>query len=68
MHYISDNQKLIDECFEFDWAHNKKIPTKIKDETDFANVRKFFKERYKDIKNIYKFYATKSPVDDIWSI
>jgi hypothetical protein len=40
----------------------------VKDPQQLADVKEFFRERYKLIKDTYKYYASFNPVSDIWAI
>ncbi|EGR32874.1 leucine rich repeat protein [Ichthyophthirius multifiliis] len=63
----ADNEDIIKRCFEFDWKYGK-IGKIVRNEEDEQEVANFFSQRYAQIKNFYKFYASKSPVGDIWAI
>ena len=62
-----DDAELINLCFEYDWECGK-IPKIIKDEKQVSQVKEFFRERYKQIKDVYKYFASLNPVGDIWAI
>ena len=57
----------MDKCFEEDWKHCR-IEKLIKDQDEKIEVKYFFKSKYKQIKDVYKFYAGKEPIDVIWGI
>ena len=40
----------------------------IKDPDQLAGTKEFFRERYKFIKDIYKFYSSMNPIGDVWGI
>ena len=68
LRYVVDNAEIIKKCFEFDWAANVKIPNKVKTEEDLNQCKRILGLRYKEIKNIYKHYASKSPIVDVWAM
>ena len=62
-----DDAELINLCFEYDWECGK-VPKIIKDADQLNDTKEFFREKYKYIKDTYKFYATINPIQDIWAI
>ena len=62
-----DDAELVNLCFEYDWDSGK-IPKIVKDEKQVQQIKEFFRERYKKIKDTYKYYASMSPVGDVWAI
>ena len=58
--YIPDNDYIIDQWFDYDWAQCK-IPRIIKDEEELKRVRDYLKSIYKHIREAYKYYAGISP-------
>lgn len=45
-----------------------KDPRLIKKEEEVPLVKEFFRLKYKHFKDTYKYYASLSPVGDIWAI
>jgi hypothetical protein len=62
-----DDAELINLCFEYDFECSK-VTKIIKDPEQLASTKEFFRERYKFIKDTYKYFASTSPVSDIWAI
>mmetsp|Transcript_26830 Transcript_26830/g.48362 ORF Transcript_26830/g.48362 Transcript_26830/m.48362 type:complete len:632 (+) Transcript_26830:1794-3689(+) len=44
--YKFDNDKLFNQCFEYDWE-NSRIPRLVKDPTELAQVKEFLRKNYK---------------------
>lgn len=63
----TDDEDFIKKCFKFDWEYGK-IPKLVKKEEELNQVKDFFESNYRRIKDCYKYYASKSPVGDIWAI
>jgi len=64
-----DDEDLLNKCFDFDWENGKmKDPRMIKKEEEIPAVKEFFRSKYKYFKDTYKYYASLSPVGDIWAI
>ena len=58
--YKPDNNKLIAQCFEYDWSCCK-IPKLIKNEEELEEVKSFLKSKYKCFREVYKYFAGISP-------
>ena len=58
--YKSDNPRLLLNCFEFDWAHNKIIKI-IKNDEEAAKVKEIFMKNYELFRESYKYFAGISP-------
>jgi hypothetical protein len=56
-----DDAELVNLCFEYDWECGK-VSKIIKDPEQLSGTKEFFRERYKFIKDTYKYYATMNPV------
>lgn len=63
----SDDAELINLCFEYDWECSK-VSKIIKDEQQLLKTKEFFRERYKFLKDTYKYYSCSNPIGDIWAI
>ena len=59
--YRLDTEKLINDCFEYDWnlTKCKKI---IRGEGEADKVKAFIKQHYRAIRETYKFYSGISPM------
>lgn len=62
-----DTDKLLQECFEFDWNLSR-VHKVVKDQEELEKVKDFFRERYQYFRNTYKHWACINPVGDIWAI
>ena len=62
--YKPDNDDIINQCFEYDWAQCK-IPRIIKNEEELLKVRNYLKSIYKPIREVYKYYAGVSPCANV---
>ncbi|CAD8097939.1 unnamed protein product [Paramecium sonneborni] len=58
-HFPPDTDKLIDECFEFDYS-NSKINRLVK-ETELQDVKEILKQFYLQLFNCYKYFASGNP-------
>jgi hypothetical protein len=64
--YFTDNEKLLSDCFEFDWKHSK-ISNFIRGQEDQDSLRKVLKENYSLLKQSYKILSAYSG-NEIFSI
>lgn len=67
MKWRPDDDEILKKCFEFDWDYGK-IPKLVKKEEELEQIKNFFRNNYRAIKDCYKNYATKYPVGDTWAI
>ena len=51
--YKQDDDLLLTDCFDFDWAHSK-IPNLIKDLNDLERTRSLLRKHYKVLRESYK--------------
>ena len=65
--YRADTEKLLDDCFEIDWALTKceKI---IKGPGESDKAKAYLKSIYKHIREVYKYYAGIAPSGRVFSI
>ena len=64
--YEGDSEEYLDECFEFDF--NRCLFNKdFKDENQLAELKKMLRERYRDMIDCYKYYASMSGFT-VWQI
>ncbi|EGR31140.1 leucine rich repeat protein [Ichthyophthirius multifiliis] len=62
-----DDEELIKKCFETDWE-NSKIPQKVKKQEDQDLLKAFLRQKYQKIKDLYKYFASFNPIQDVWCI
>ena len=62
--YKPDNKRLLDECFEYDWA-NTKCEKILKKEEEIKKTHDYLKGIWKSIRETYKHYAGVSPLGRI---
>ena len=65
--YIPDNDRLLNDCFETDWAQTK-IVKFVRDEEQSDLMKKYLKKHYKAIRETYKQYSGISPLGRVMSI
>ena len=64
--YEGDSEEYLDECFEFDF-NRCQFYKDFKDDESLAELKRFLRERYRDIIDCYKYYASLSGFQ-IWQI
>ena len=64
--YDGISEDYLDECFEFDF-NRCQFNKDFKDEESLSELKKFLRERYRDIIDCYKYYASLSGFQ-IWQI
>ena len=64
--YEGDTEDYLDDCFEFDF-NRCQFYKDFKDEESLAELKRFLRERYRDIIDCYKYYASLSGFQ-IWQI
>ena len=64
--YEGDTEDYLDDCFEFDF-NRCQFYKDFKDEESLSELKKFLRERYRDIIDCYKYYASLSGFQ-IWQI
>ena len=65
--YRPDNQKMLDDCFEIDWA-NTKCEKILKGEGEAAKVKAYIKTVYKCLRETYKYHAGLQPLGRIMCV
>ena len=64
--YEGDTEDYLDDCFEFDF-NRCQFYKDFKDDESLAELKRFLRERYRDIIDCYKYYASLSGFQ-IWQI
>ena len=64
--YEGDSEEYLNECFEFDF-NRCQFYKDFKDEDSLSELKRFLRERYRDIIDCYKYYASLSGFQ-IWQI
>ena len=64
--YFVDNEKVLQDCFEFDWKHSR-IGNFIRGQEEQDSLKKVLKENYRHIKATYKVLSAYSG-NEIFSI
>ena len=57
----TDNEDMLNKCFEFDW-NSCKLMTFIKSDYDREAIKSLFKSIYYMYKECYKYYASLQPI------
>ena len=65
--YKPDNQRIVDDCFEVDWA-NTKCEKILKGDGEAAKVKAYIKRIYKVMRETYKYYAGLQPLGRIMCV
>ena len=64
--YEGDSEEYLDQCFDFDFKRCQ-FHKDFKDNNDYNELRKILRERYRDIIDCYKYYASISGLS-LWQI
>ena len=65
--YKPDTTKLLNDCFEKDWARTK-VDRICKNEEERERLKTYVRSVYKWFREVYKFYAGSDPMNDIFCI
>ncbi|CAD8178213.1 unnamed protein product [Paramecium octaurelia] len=62
-----ENEDFLWKCFENDWSHSK-ISNFVTNQDELQEVKNVIWKDYKMIKETFKWYSSKSPSGEVWSI
>ncbi|CAK78575.1 unnamed protein product (macronuclear) [Paramecium tetraurelia] len=62
-----ENEEFLRKCFENDWSYSK-ISNLVTNQDELNEVKNLIWKDYKMIKETYKWYSSKSPSGEVWSI
>lgn len=65
--YKPDTTKLLNDCFEKDWARTK-VDRIVKDEEERERLKTYVRSIYKWFREVYKFFSGSDPMNDIFCI
>jgi len=65
--YQYDSEAVLHACFEFDWECSK-LSKILKVPEEMEAIKAFLKENYKMMREVYKYYASISPCNGVFSI
>ena len=65
--YKIDTPKMLNDCFEVDWARTK-VDKIVKDPEEREELKAYVRSVYKHFREVYKFVAGSDPMGDVFCI